>query len=99
MTPSLDLAMSGAPLARAKVVAVLLHGRGATADSMLAFAEVLAQPDFAYIAPQAPGGSWYPYSFLAPIEQNEPHLSRSLATVGNLLGTLSTQDDGLEAGC
>ena len=89
MTPSLDLAMSGAPLARAKAVSVVLHGRGATADSMLAFAEVLAQPDFAYIAPQAPGGSWYPYSFLTPIEHNEPHLSRSLATVGNLLGTLS----------
>jgi phospholipase/carboxylesterase len=94
MTPSLDLAMSGAPLARAKAVVVMLHGRGATADSMLAFAEVLAQPDFAYIAPQAPGGSWYPYSFLAPIEQNEPHLSRSLATVGNLLGTLSAQGFG-----
>ena len=63
MTPSLDLATSGAPLARAKAAAVLLHGRGATADSMLALAEVLAQPDLAYIAPQAPGGSWYPYSF------------------------------------
>jgi phospholipase/carboxylesterase len=94
MTPSWDLAMSGAPLARAKAVAVLLHGRGATADSMLALAEVLAQPDFAYIAPQAPGGSWYPYSFMDPIEQNEPHLSRSLATVRNLLGTLSAQGFG-----
>lgn len=96
MTPSLDLATSGAPLARAKAVAVLLHGRSATADSMLALAEVLAQPDFAYIAPQAPGGSWYPYSFLAPIEQNEPQLSRSLATVGSLLGTLSAQGFGAD---
>ena len=94
MTPSMDLTMSGAPLARAKAVAVLLHGRGAPADSMLALSEVLAQPDLAYIAPQAPGGSWYPYSFLAPTEQNEPHLSRSLATVSNLLGTLSAQGFG-----
>ena len=91
MTPLRDIAMSGAPLARAKAVTVLLHGRGASAESMLALAEPLAQPDLACIAPQAPGGSWYPYSFLAPITQNEPHLSRSLATVGDLLTTLSAQ--------
>jgi phospholipase/carboxylesterase len=96
MTPSLDLAMSGAPLARAKAVAVLLHGRGAPADSMLALAQELAQPDLAYVAPQAPGGSWYPYSFLAPIAQNEPHLSRSLATVGNVLARLSAQGFGAD---
>jgi phospholipase/carboxylesterase len=61
---------------------------------MLALAEVLAQPDLAYIAPQAPGGSWYPYSFLAPLTQNEPHLSRSLAGVGNLLETLTAKGFG-----
>jgi phospholipase/carboxylesterase len=96
MTPAPDLATSGAPLARAKAVAVLLHGRGAPADSMLALAEELAQPDLAYVAPQARGGSWYPYSFLAPIAQNEPHLSRSLATVGDLLARLAAQGFGAD---
>ncbi len=96
MTPSLDPATSGVPLARAKAVAVLLHGRGAPAESMLALAEELAQPDLAYVAPQARGGSWYPYSFLAPIAQNEPHLSRSLATVGNILAGLSAQGFGAD---
>ena len=56
------------------------YGRGASAESMLGLAEVFAQPDVAYLAPQAPGGSWYPYSFLAPIDQNEPpQLSKSLS--------------------
>lgn len=94
MTPSSDLAISGAPLARAKAAMVLLHGRGASAENMLMLAEVFAQPDVACFAPQAPGGSWYPYSFLSPIDQNEPHLSRSLAAVGRLVQGLS--DFGLE---
>jgi phospholipase/carboxylesterase len=56
---------------------------------MLALAEAFAQSDVACFAPQAPGGSWYPYSFLAPIDRNEPHLSRSLGTVGQLVQELS----------
>jgi predicted esterase len=42
----------------------------------------LAFPEFAYLAPQAAGYTWYPYSFLAPFEQNEPYLSSALAAVG-----------------
>jgi phospholipase/carboxylesterase len=48
-------------------------------------AEVFAQPDVAYLAPQAPDGSWYPYSFLAPIDQNEPQLLRALAELSKSL--------------
>jgi phospholipase/carboxylesterase len=80
-----EILQAGAPLARARAVAVLLHGRGADAQSMLALAEEFGQDDMAYLAPQAPGHSWYPYSFLAPLEQNEPHLARALATVGATL--------------
>lgn len=68
MTP-FPLAMtSGAPLTRARAAMILLHGRGATAESMLELTDVFAQPDMAYIAPQAPGNTWYPFSFLAPID-------------------------------
>ena len=42
------------------------------------------------------GGSWYPYSFLAPIAQNEPHLSHSLASVGALVDDLAAQGFGSE---
>ena len=88
MTSSANIASAGAPLSRAKAAMILLHGRGATAEGMLDLANVFAQPDVAYLAPQAPGRTWYPYSFLAPIEQNEPHLSRALANVGDLVSEL-----------
>lgn len=91
---STGVAASGAPLARAKAAVVMLHGRGASAQSMLSFADAFAQPDIAYLAPQAPDSTWYPYSFLAPFAQNEPALSRSLSTVGGTLGILADQGFG-----
>jgi predicted esterase len=75
---------------------ILLHGRGGTAESMHPLADELARPDFAYIAPRAPGHSWYPKSFLAPIAQNEPHLSRSLASVSQLVDELRAEGFGAE---
>jgi phospholipase/carboxylesterase len=80
-----EIVSSGAPLARARAAAILVHGRGSNAEDILGLADEFAQDDIAYLAPQAPGGSWYPYSFLAPLEQNEPHLSRALATLGAVL--------------
>jgi phospholipase/carboxylesterase len=74
----------------------MLHGRGATAQSILPLADVLALPDLAWLAPQAPGGSWYPYSFLAPLSHNEPALSRALATVAALADGLAGQGFGPE---
>lgn len=76
---------AGQPLAQAQAAMILLHGRGATAPSILMLAQELDQPDFAYLAPQAAGYTWYPQSFLAPIEQNEPHLSSALALVDDVL--------------
>ena len=81
---------AGAPLARARAAAILLHGRGADAQGMLTLGEEFGQEDIAYLAPQAPGHSWYPYSFLAPLEQNEPYLSLALATVGATLDHAAT---------
>lgn len=95
-TPSAHIPSAGAPLSRAKAAMILLHGRGATAEGMLDLADVLAQPDVAYLAPQAPGRTWYPYSFLAPIDQNEPHLSRALAQVGEMVSDLGRQGFGPE---
>ena len=62
---------------------ILLHGRGATAPSILLLAEELYHPAFAYLAPQAAGDTWYPYTFLAPIRNNEPWLSSALSAVGD----------------
>jgi len=68
-----------------------VHGRGGSAEDMLGLADEFGQPDVAYLAPQAPGHTWYPYSFLAPLQQNEPHLSNALAAVGATLERLAQE--------
>lgn len=71
----------GAPLAEADTAMILLHGRGDTAQGILDLARVLPKENMAYLAPQAAGHSWYPYGFMADIEQNEPYLSSALALI------------------
>jgi predicted esterase len=80
---------AGKPLDKAKAAMVMIHGRGATAESMLSLADELAHPDFAYLAPQAAGDTWYPNRFLAPIASNEPYLSSALAMINEVLERLS----------
>ena len=80
---------AGEPLERARAALVLLHGRGASAADILALAGELAPPGCASLAPQAAGHTWYPYSFLAPIERNEPHLSSALAAVRAILARVA----------
>jgi predicted esterase len=83
-----ELRCAGAPPARAKGVVLLIHGRGATAESMLPLADVLALPDLCYLAPQAEGYTWYPQSFLAPTAANEPYLSRALDRVASIIANV-----------
>ncbi len=80
---------AGAPLATAKAAMILLHGRGATAQDILTLVPELNQPEFAYFAPQASENTWYPYSFLAPISQNEPGISSGLQAISDVLRQLS----------
>ena len=72
---------AGKLLAAASGALILIHGRGATAESILDLADYLPHPDLAYLAPQAADYTWYPYSFLSPLERNEPYLSSALARV------------------
>lgn len=67
---------------------ILLHGRGANAQSILSLADELQAPEFVYLAPQAAGDTWYPYRFLEPLERNEPYLSSALGTVGDVIAQL-----------
>jgi predicted esterase len=82
---------AGAPAHRATAAMILVHGRGASAESMLSLADVLAQPDFAYLAPQAARGTWYPYSFLAPLDDNEPWLTSALQVIDDALRNLELE--------
>jgi predicted esterase len=74
---------------------VLVHGRGDTAAGILSLADEFDTPDITWVAPQAFGNSWYPYSFLAPIERNEPGISSGLRVLGEIVETLG--GDGLPA--
>lgn len=76
---------AGAPIANARAVGILLHGRGARADNILEIAHALRADDVAWLAPQAAGNTWYPNRFIAPIASNEPWLSSALAAVGDLV--------------
>jgi predicted esterase len=75
----------------ARLVAILLHGRGASADDILGLAHQFSARDIAYVAPQAAGSTWYPYSFLAPIPQNEPWIGSALRVVAGLVEHLNQQ--------
>ncbi len=71
----------GTPLADAVGVLILLHGRGGTAEDILSLGEAISPAKWAMLTPQAAGNSWYPLSFLAPREQNEPYLTSALGRV------------------
>jgi predicted esterase len=60
---------------------ILLHGRGGSAEDILSLAGEFYRPELAYLAPQAANHTWYPYSFLAPIEENQPWLNSALRKV------------------
>jgi predicted esterase len=79
------IATAGAQLARASAAMVMVHGRGATAESILALAPALNHPDFAYLAPQAAGNTWYPYGFMSPMPQNEPGISSGMQAIRDVL--------------
>jgi phospholipase/carboxylesterase len=76
---------TGAPLQQARGAMVMLHGRGATAESILTLTASLSAPDFSYLAPQAGNNSWWPYSFLADIPKNEPGISSAMQAVEDVL--------------
>jgi phospholipase/carboxylesterase len=72
---------AGASLDEADAALVLVHGRGATARGILQLTDDVGQPGVVYLAPQAAGNSWYPNSFLAPLESNEPGRASGLQAV------------------
>ena len=87
---------AGAPLDQASAAMVLVHGRGATAESILTLTAEFDQPDFVYLAPQAAGNTWYPYSFLAPIAQNEPGITSGMTAIGDVLARITAAGIPLE---
>ncbi len=81
----------GAAIAGARLAAILIHGRGASAEDILGLSEEFSATDVAFLAPQAAGATWYPYSFLAPIAQNEPYLGSALGVIAAMVDQLAQQ--------
>ena len=77
---------AGVALEDASGVVILLHGRGASAREILSLATAFdAELKLAFLAPQAADSRWYPNSFLAERESNEPWLSSALAKVQSVV--------------
>jgi phospholipase/carboxylesterase len=87
-THSKQVITSGLPIQQAKKAIVMLHGRGGTAADIISLQRVLNLEDMAIYAPQATNNSWYPYSFMAPVEQNQPALDSALALVGDVVAEI-----------
>lgn len=90
------LVSGGAPLRRARLAAVMVHGRGGGPEDMVGLAQHLDLPDLAVLAPEAAGRSWWPDSFLAPLAANEPGLGSGVSVVATLLDDLAGQGFGAE---
>ncbi len=88
----LPILSAGESLDRARAAMVMVHGRGASAQDILTLTRQFDDGLFAYLAPQARGGTWYPGRFLDPIERNEPWLSSALAAVGQALAQAGDAD-------
>jgi predicted esterase len=74
--------------ADAAAALIMLHGRGATAESILGLAGELEVHDIAIAAPQAAGNVWYPQSFLAPREVNQAGIDGAFALIERIIGDL-----------
>jgi phospholipase/carboxylesterase len=75
---------AGVPLESAQA-AMILHGRGASAQDILSLTGYFDPGGIAYLAPQAAGAQWYPNRFIAPIASNEPWFSSAIACIEAIL--------------
>ncbi len=83
---------SGKPLGEATHAMIMVHGRGGTPHSILEIAKLLPVQNFALLAPAANMSTWYPNSFMAPTDSNEPGLSTGLEVIREIV------QDALDAG-
>ncbi|MFA9477781.1 alpha/beta hydrolase [Phycisphaerales bacterium AB-hyl4] len=90
MHPHADQPMltAGPSPENADATLVLVHGRGADAQSILALHRTLDLSNLAGLAPQAANHTWYPNPFLAEIETNQPYLDSALKRLAEIVDDL-----------
>lgn len=83
-----QIVTAGKPIEQATKAIIMLHGRGASASGIIALKDHLELNDYAIFAPQATEHSWYPYSFMAPVSNNQPALDSALGIIGDLVADI-----------
>jgi phospholipase/carboxylesterase len=86
-----QIVTAGLPADEAKKAMIMLHGRGASAVSILTLKDHLQLDGYTIFAPQATEHSWYPYSFMAPVSNNQPALDSALEVIGSLVEDIKQQ--------
>ncbi|MEH6304009.1 dienelactone hydrolase family protein [Olivibacter sp. CPCC 100613] len=79
---------AGKPFNETDKAIVLIHGRGGHAEDMISLGRFLKLGNMAIYAPQATNNSWYPYSFMASEQDNQPALDSAIATIGEAVEEL-----------
>ncbi len=84
-----NIQTAGKSLKEAEKVLIMIHGRGADAHDILGLASNLNVAKYALLAPEATNNTWYPHSFMAKPEQNEPWLSSALDLLKGVVDEVS----------
>lgn len=75
----MPFAYAGAEVSEAPLVLVTVHGRTLSPEYMITnCVQQLGRLDLAYVLPAAECNTWYPTTFLAPLEENQPKLDFAL---------------------
>ena len=75
---------------------IMIHGRGASPADILSLATEFERDDLVFLAPEAPGGAWYPFRFMESIARNEPGITRGMQAIDDVLGVLAEHGIGPE---
>jgi predicted esterase len=86
-----SIVTGGISTADADLAMAMIHGRGASAESIITLANEFDTGNIHYRAPQASQYTWYPYSFLQPTERNEPGLSSGLQVIFDIVSDLENK--------
>lgn len=86
---------AGAAPEQARAAVIMIHGRGSSAADILSLGREFGRDDLLLVAPEAPGGSWYPQRFMASLANNEPGITNGLRAIDEVRSSLERQ--GLDA--
>lgn len=86
-----NITAAGVNLSDAEKAVIMVHGRGANAEDILQLASYLHVKGYALLAPEATNHTWYPHSFMAPVQENEPWLSSGIGILEDLVNTITAQ--------